>query len=150
MSFYNVSNPVNFTNQDANAKRLAPLSALTTVPASQYFQASKTLSVSETLAGYVLFNGNILVAVINGTLTLPTPHELIQGLRKSSITSQKSISDGDMIAFHVKSIAGICTIQGVDNAGANTTSQPVAAGTYLPVIIRFTNTADGQEAYTVL
>ena len=34
MSFYNVANPVNFSNLDGNAKRIAPLCALQTIPTS--------------------------------------------------------------------------------------------------------------------
>ena len=144
MSFYNVANPVNFTNQDANAKRLAPLSALTTVPASQYFTADTTLTASQTLAGYIVYNGG------NATLTLPTPHHLLAALRNSAITHQNSVSTNDMIVLHVRSNAGICTIQGVDNSGAPSTNQPVASGTYLDVVLRFTDVTEESSSYIVL
>jgi len=144
MSFYNVANPVNFTNTDANAKRVAPLSALTTVPASQYLTAAATLSVSQTLAGYIVYNGG------NASVTLPTPAHLLAGLKNSAITHQNSVGLNDMIILHVRSNAGICTIQGVDNDGNNTSNQAVAAGVFLDVVLRFTDVTAGQEAYDVL
>jgi hypothetical protein len=144
MSFYNVANPVNFTNTDANAKRIAPLSALTTVPASQYLDAAATLSVSQALAGYIVYNGG------NASVTLPTPAHLLAGLKNSAITHQNSVGLNDMIVLHVRSNAGICTIQGVDNDGNNTSNQAVASGVFLDVVLRFTDVTAGQEAYEVL
>jgi len=144
MSFYNTANPVNFTNTDQNAKRIAPLSALTAIPSSQYFTAGQSLSVSQTLAGYIVYNGG------NASLTLPKPQDILAGLRNSALSHLSSISLGDMIALHVRSNNGICTIQGVDIDGNNSTSQPVASGASLDVILQFTNVTAGQEAYTVL
>jgi hypothetical protein len=144
MSFYNVANPVNFTNQDANAKRLAPLSALTTVPASQYFTAGAALTASQTLAGYIVYNGG------NDSLVLPRPSHLLAALKNSAITHQNSVSTGDMIVLHVRSNAGICTIQGIDNDDINTTNQAVASGAFLDVVLRFTDVSAESSSYTVL
>ena len=144
MAFYNVSNPLNFTNLDDSAARIAPLSALTTIPAPQYFTGASSLSVSQTIAGSIVYAGP------TGSITLPKPQDILAGLRNSVKTDLSSIGENDMLAFHVRSDSGACIVQGVDRLGSASTSQIVASGTYLPVILRFENVTSGSEAYTVL
>jgi len=157
MSFYNVANPVNFSNLDGNAKRVAPLSSLTTVPSSQVFITppaitglpANQMSVSQVLSGAVVTRFDY-----EGTTTiyLPRPQDLLAGLRNSSITEQKPIATGDCIFLYLY-VAGTDTRfestsrTGVDHDTGRTYQ---AANSFKVVAVLFDNVTAGQENYIIL
>jgi len=157
MSFYNVANPVNFATNDANAKRISPLSALTTVPASQYLEnppnntglPNGQLSVSQFLAGAIITNFNY-----EGTLTiyLPRPQDILAGLRNSSLYEHKPIAQGDCMFLHLYVAGSDTRFESTSNTGVqgNTGRTFQAPNSVKVVAIRFDNVTAGQENYVIL
>ena len=139
MSFYNVSNPVNFQVISDTRKALAPLSSLEHIQASNYFTAAATLTASQVVGGAIIYNG---LAV---TLTLPTAAALLQLLQSGAFESQQFGVD-DFLLLTVSNIgaAGV-TI----SSGSTASTRVVAAGANTMVTIRFTNVTAGSEAYTI-
>jgi len=165
MSFYNVQNPINFSNFNGNAKRIAPLSSLTTVPKSQFFDSPPSIdgllpgqfSVSQILSGSLV----IQIAPFHGTTNffLPKPQDLLAGLRNSSLNENNSIAAGDMICLNVaisKYNTSTIDIYGVDrdnNAGGSVqfiNPQPNFRNSFDVLTIQFYNVNEGQEGYNVL
>jgi len=157
MSFYNVANPVNFSTNDANAKRISPLSTLTTVPASQYFEnppsntglPASQLSVSQFLAGAIITNFNY-----EGTLTmyLPRPQDILAGLRNSSLYEHKPIAQGDCMFLHLYVVGSDTRIESTSRTGVqgDTGRTYEAPNSVKVVAIRFDNVTAGQENYVIL
>lgn len=157
MSFYNVSNPLNFSTNDGNAKRISPLSALTTVPSSQYFTVppnitglpSGQMSVSQFLAGAIITNFDY-----EGTLTiyLPRPQEMLAGLRNSALFSQSSIAEGDCMFLHLYVVGTDTRISSTSRTGVQGDTSRVyqAPNSVKVVAIRFDNVTAGQENYIIL
>jgi hypothetical protein len=157
MSFYNVANPVNFSNFDGNAKRIAPLSALTTVPSSQYFTAplaiaglpAGQMSVSQFLAGAVITDFNT-----EGTTTiyLPRPQDILAGLRNSSINDQRPIAQGDCLFLHLYVVGDDTRFSSTSRTGVqDETDRTFQAPNSVKVVaIQFDNVTAGQEHYNIL
>jgi hypothetical protein len=157
MSFYNVANPVNFTNFDGNAKRIAPLSALTTVPSSQYFTAPPAISglpagqmsVSQFLAGAVITDFNFEGT---GTIYLPRPQDILAGLRNSSINDQRPIAQGDCLFLYLYVVNDDTEFSSTSRTGVqgDTSRTYQAANSFKVVAIQFDNVTAGQEHYNIL
>ncbi len=139
MSFYNVSNPVNFQVISDTRKALAPLSSLEHIQASNYFTAAATLTAAQVVGGAIIYNG------LAATLTLPTAAALLQLLQSGAYASQQFGVD-DFLLLTVSNIgaAGV-TI----SSGSTASTRVVGASANSLVTIRFTNVTAGSEAYTI-
>jgi len=157
MSFYNVSNPVNFSTNDGNAKRISPLSTLTTVPASQYFTVPPAhtglpfgqMTVSQLLSGAVITNFDAEGTV---TIYLPRPQDILAGLRNSALYEHKPIALGDCMFLHLYVVGSDTRFESTSYTGVqgNTGRTFQAPNSVKVVAIRFDNVTAGQENYVIL
>jgi len=139
MSFYNVTNPVNFQVISDARKALAPLASLDHIQSSNYFTAAATLTAQQVVGGAIIYNG--LVAA----LTLPTAAALLQLLQSGAFASQQFGVD-DSLLLNVSNI-GAATV--TMTSGSTASTRAVLAGTNTILTIRFTNVTAGSEAYTI-
>lgn len=157
MSFYNVSNTLNFSTNDGNARRIAPLTQLSTLPASQIFISQPEvsglpigqLSVPQVLAGYLVINYGP-----TGAISLPRPQELLQGLRNSAVLENRPpLGAGDCINIQVLCPGGEITFYGRNRTGGLSGSSKVINqdGNWAQtILLQFTNITNGQESYIIL
>ena len=139
MSFYNVTNPLNFQVISDTRKALAPMGAPVHVQSSNYITAAATLTAAQVVGGAIGYNGLL------ATLTLPTAAALLQLLQSGAYASQQFGVD-DFLLLTVSNIgAAAVTI----SSGSTASTRVVGAGANSLVTIRFTNVTAGSEAYTI-
>ena len=139
MSFYNVTNPLNFQVISDTRKALAPMGAPVHVQSSNYITAAATLTAAQVVGGAIIYNG---LAV---TLTLPTAAALLQLLQSGAYASQQFGVD-DVLLLKVSNI-GATTV--TISSGSTASTRAFTTLTNGVVTIRFTNVTAGSEAYTI-
>jgi len=145
MSFYNVTNPANFSVLDLmNRQGTVSQSKLIRAGASQIFSSSTTLTTEEVLAGIIVVN----TASGAITITLPDAADLLAGLNAGSFASSP-VSVNDVIYLQVNAYGSAANAVTVQTAAA-ASSTTVAARTSEMVGIQFTDITSGSEAMTVL
>lgn len=159
MSFYNVANPVNFATNDGNARRIAPLSTLKTIPATQHLTAPPThvglpfgqLSLSQVLSGY------LVLSIPEGegpyTIYLPRPQDLLAGLRNSALLENRTpVGLNDIIELDLMCFEAIIIASTSRTGVQNITSSSFSADNHYPqtLLIKFDNVTPGEENYIIM
>jgi len=139
MSFYNVTNPLNFQVISDARKALAPLGAPVHVQASNYITAAATLTAQQVVGGAIVYNG------LAAALTLPSAASLLQLLQSGAFASQQFGVD-DFLLVNVSNIGAANVTM---TSGSTASTRVVLAGANTILTIRFTNVTAGSEAYII-
>ncbi len=145
MSFYNVTNPSNFSVLDlANRQGAFKQSGLFRADATQILAADTTLTASQVIAGVIVVNTTAAAR----TITLPDAAVLLAALNAGSYASSP-VSLDDVLFLSVIAFGSGANAVTVQTAGA-ATSTTVAARTSEIVGIKFTNVTAGAVAMSIV
>jgi hypothetical protein len=150
MSFYDTTNPVNFSI-NAPKRAIAPFGALNRLASATYVGTS-----SLTLTASQVVNGAIVVAPTAGqTFTLPAAFALQQFLGGAKVVGDHvNGTSNEYFLFKVYNLTTNATTvaAGTDGTGSKAITAASVAddAVYTPVLIQFTAVGeDGVAAYTV-
>ena len=145
MSFYNVTNPSNFSVLDlANRQGAFKQSSLFRADATQILAADVTLTASQVIAGVIVVNTTVAAR----TITLPAAAVLLAALNAGSYASSP-VSVDDVLFLSVIAFGSGANAVTVQTAGG-ATSTTVAARTSEIVGIKFTNVTAGSVAMSIV